>query len=133
MHFLLSLLRIKGLYRFRALLANLQEALHKWHLVCCVRVMVDGRSSVTEGEDRQVTRMADALAQQRTKLQLETQAVEAQLYTNAAATKDLSLVALVPKWAGTSKTNWCRRHQFHSIQTNWCRRHQLHSNPGVAN
>jgi hypothetical protein len=35
-HFLLSLLRIKGLYTFRALLAHLQEALHKgtWYIAC---------------------------------------------------------------------------------------------------
>jgi hypothetical protein len=31
MHFLFSLLRIKGLYMFRALLAHPQEALHKRH------------------------------------------------------------------------------------------------------
>jgi hypothetical protein len=42
MHFLLSLLRIKGLYMFRALLAHPQEALHKRHLVYCVRVMSVG-------------------------------------------------------------------------------------------
>jgi hypothetical protein len=42
MHFLLSLLRIKGLYMFRALLAHLQEALDKRHLVYCVRVMSVG-------------------------------------------------------------------------------------------
>jgi hypothetical protein len=39
-HFLFSLLRIKGLYMFRALLAHLQEALYKRRLVylraCCV-------------------------------------------------------------------------------------------------
>jgi hypothetical protein len=39
MHLLFSLLRIKGLYMFQALLAHLQEALHKWHLVYCMRVM----------------------------------------------------------------------------------------------
>jgi hypothetical protein len=33
MHFLFNLLRIKGLYVFRALLAHLQKALHKLHLV----------------------------------------------------------------------------------------------------
>jgi hypothetical protein len=33
MHFLFNLLRIKGLYMFRALLAHPQEALHKRHLV----------------------------------------------------------------------------------------------------
>jgi hypothetical protein len=33
MQFLLNLLRIKGLYMFRALLAHPQEALHKQHLV----------------------------------------------------------------------------------------------------
>jgi hypothetical protein len=42
MHFLFSLLRIKGLYMFRALLVHLQEALHKRHLVYCVRVMSVG-------------------------------------------------------------------------------------------
>jgi hypothetical protein len=36
MHFVFSLLRIKGLYMFRALLAHPQEALHKRHLVYCV-------------------------------------------------------------------------------------------------
>jgi aspartate/tyrosine/aromatic aminotransferase len=38
-HFLFNLLRIKGLYMFRALVAHPQEALHKRHLVYCVRVM----------------------------------------------------------------------------------------------
>jgi hypothetical protein len=33
MHFLFNLLRIKGLYVFRTLLAHPQEALHKRHLV----------------------------------------------------------------------------------------------------
>jgi hypothetical protein len=42
MHFLLNLLRIKGLYMFRALLAHLQEAVHKRHLVYCVHVMSVG-------------------------------------------------------------------------------------------
>jgi hypothetical protein len=36
MHFLFSLLRIKGLYMFRALVAHPQEVLHKRHLVYCV-------------------------------------------------------------------------------------------------
>src|SRR5215471_10491666 len=40
MQFLFSLLRIKGLYMFRALLAHLQEAFHKWHLVYSVRVLL---------------------------------------------------------------------------------------------
>jgi hypothetical protein len=39
MHFLLNLLIIKGLYRFRVLLAHPQEALYKRHLVYCVRIM----------------------------------------------------------------------------------------------
>jgi hypothetical protein len=42
MHFLFNLLRIKGLYMFRAILAHPQEALHKLHLVYCVRVMSGG-------------------------------------------------------------------------------------------
>jgi hypothetical protein len=33
MHFLFSLLRIKGLFMLRALLAHLQEAIYKRHLV----------------------------------------------------------------------------------------------------
>jgi hypothetical protein len=39
MHFLFSLLRIKDLDMFRALLAHLQDSLHKRHLVYCVRIM----------------------------------------------------------------------------------------------
>jgi hypothetical protein len=42
MHVLLTLLRIKGLNMFRALLAHLQEALKKRNLVHCVRVMSVG-------------------------------------------------------------------------------------------
>jgi hypothetical protein len=38
MHILFSLLRIKGLYMFRALVAHPQETLNKRHLVYCVRV-----------------------------------------------------------------------------------------------
>jgi hypothetical protein len=33
------LLRITGLYTFRALLAHPQEVLHKWHFVYCVHIM----------------------------------------------------------------------------------------------
>jgi hypothetical protein len=36
MHFSFNLLRIKGLYMFRALLAHPQEGLHKRHLVYCM-------------------------------------------------------------------------------------------------
>jgi hypothetical protein len=42
MHFLFNLLRIRGLYMFQALLAHPQEAMHKWHFVCCVRIMSVG-------------------------------------------------------------------------------------------
>jgi hypothetical protein len=42
MPFLLNLLRIKGLYMFRALLAHPQEAIHKHHLVYCVHIMSVG-------------------------------------------------------------------------------------------
>jgi hypothetical protein len=42
MHFLFSLVRIKGLHMFRALLAQPQEALHNRRLVYCVRVMSVG-------------------------------------------------------------------------------------------
>jgi hypothetical protein len=41
MHFLFSLLRIKSLYMFRALLTHPQEALYKRHLVYCVLNLVD--------------------------------------------------------------------------------------------
>jgi hypothetical protein len=46
MHFLFSWLRIKGLHVFRALLTYPQEALYKWHLVYCVRVMSVGWSRI---------------------------------------------------------------------------------------
>jgi hypothetical protein len=38
MHFSVNLLRIKGFYLFAALLSHPQQALHKFHLVYCVRV-----------------------------------------------------------------------------------------------
>jgi hypothetical protein len=41
-HILINLLRIKGLYMFRTLLAHLQEALHKRNLVYYVRVISVG-------------------------------------------------------------------------------------------
>jgi hypothetical protein len=40
MHFSLNLLRIKGLYMFRALFAHPKEVLHKRHSVHCVRMSV---------------------------------------------------------------------------------------------
>jgi hypothetical protein len=46
MHLLFSLLRIKSLYVFRALFAYPQEALHKRHLVYCVRGMYVGCTSI---------------------------------------------------------------------------------------
>jgi hypothetical protein len=42
MHFLFNLLRIKGLYMFRALLDDPQEALHKRNFLYCLRVMSVG-------------------------------------------------------------------------------------------
>jgi hypothetical protein len=42
MHFLFNLSINKGLYMFRALLAHLQETLHKRLLIYCVRVMSVG-------------------------------------------------------------------------------------------
>jgi hypothetical protein len=48
--------------------------------------------------------MAEALAREVARLQLEVQSLQAQLQTRAAATKDLSLVPLVPKWSGKSKS-----------------------------
>jgi hypothetical protein len=42
MYFLFNLLRTKGLYMFRALLAHPQKVLHKRNLVYCVRVISVG-------------------------------------------------------------------------------------------
>jgi hypothetical protein len=47
MHFLFNLLRTKGLYMFRALLAHPQETLHKRHMVYCMRIMSVGCGTVT--------------------------------------------------------------------------------------
>jgi hypothetical protein len=54
MHFSFNLLRIKSLYVFRALFAHFQEALHKRHLVYCVRVMSIGCYHVWSGTDFQL-------------------------------------------------------------------------------
>jgi hypothetical protein len=51
MHFSFYLLRIKGLYMFRALLAHPQKALHKWHLVYCVRVMSADCATITVSQE----------------------------------------------------------------------------------
>jgi hypothetical protein len=64
MHPLFNLVRINILYIFRALLAHLQEALHKQHFVYCVRVTSVGCSHASNipsaaylapPEDEQVT------------------------------------------------------------------------------
>jgi hypothetical protein len=47
MHFSFNLSRIKGLYMFRALFVHLQEAVHKPHLLYCVRVMSVGCTSIS--------------------------------------------------------------------------------------
>jgi hypothetical protein len=47
--------------------------------------------------------MAEALAQQLSKLQLEVQNLQAQLQAKSLVTKDVSVVSLVPKWTGTDK------------------------------
>jgi hypothetical protein len=57
MHFLFSLLGMKCLYMFRALLAHTQEVLHKRHLVYCVRVMSFGRTMAL-GFTQSVTAMS---------------------------------------------------------------------------
>jgi hypothetical protein len=49
MHFLFSLLKIKGLYMFHALLAHPPKVLHKQHLVYCVRVMSVGCTRIGVG------------------------------------------------------------------------------------
>jgi hypothetical protein len=46
MHFPFNLLRIKGLYMFRALLAHPQVALNKWHLAYCMCVMSVGSTRI---------------------------------------------------------------------------------------
>jgi hypothetical protein len=58
-HFLFSLLRIKGLYMFRALLAHHQEALHKRHLVYYVCVMSVGSTTSILLQPTDITRTQD--------------------------------------------------------------------------
>jgi hypothetical protein len=48
MHFLFNLLKIKSLYMFRALFAQPQEAIHKRHLLYCVRVMSVGCTRIRD-------------------------------------------------------------------------------------
>ena len=57
--------------------------------------------------------MAEPVAQQVARLQLEIQNLQAQLQARPPATKDMSLVALVPKWAGTDKA--VPLHEFFEI------------------
>jgi hypothetical protein len=48
MHFLFSLLRIKSLYMFRALLAHPQEVLHSdtWYIACVLYQLAAARTEV---------------------------------------------------------------------------------------
>jgi hypothetical protein len=46
MHFLFHLLKINGLYMFRALVAHPQEAIQKQHLVYCMRGISVGCTKV---------------------------------------------------------------------------------------
>jgi hypothetical protein len=55
-NFLFNLLRIKDFYMFRALLAHPQEALHKRHLVYCVRVMSVGCIRIGVVQPTDITR-----------------------------------------------------------------------------
>jgi hypothetical protein len=61
-HFSFSLLRIKGLYMFRALLAYPQEAMHKRHLVHCVRIMSVGCPTTAATVPRQLTLYARSIS-----------------------------------------------------------------------
>jgi hypothetical protein len=54
MNFLFNLLRIKGLYMFRALLAHPQEVLHQRHMVYCVRVMSVGCTRIGVKQARNI-------------------------------------------------------------------------------
>jgi hypothetical protein len=56
MHFSFNLLRIKGLYMFRALLAHPQELIYKRHLGYCVRVMSVGCFTATVPQPTDITR-----------------------------------------------------------------------------
>jgi hypothetical protein len=47
--------------------------------------------------------MAEQVAQQMARLKLEVQSLQAQLQARPTVTKDLSLVSLIPKWAGNDK------------------------------
>jgi hypothetical protein len=51
MHFSFNLLRIKGLYMFRALLVHPQEILYKRHLVYCVRIMSVGCGTIAHARN----------------------------------------------------------------------------------
>jgi hypothetical protein len=53
MQFLFNLFRIRGLYMFRALRPHPQAALHKRHLVYCVRVMSVGYGTVAVPRKRE--------------------------------------------------------------------------------
>jgi hypothetical protein len=58
MQFLFNLLRIKGLYMFRALIAHPQEVLHKLHLVYCVRIMSSSTPILVQPTDITRTKYA---------------------------------------------------------------------------
>jgi hypothetical protein len=58
-------------------------------------------------------KMAEASADQMSRLQAQLQNLQAQLQTRPPVTKDLSLVGIVPKWSGTDKA--VPLHEFFEI------------------
>jgi predicted GTPase len=48
--------------------------------------------------------MAETVAQQLARLQLDVQNLHAQLQSKTQATKDLSMVTLINRWSGTEKS-----------------------------
>jgi hypothetical protein len=69
MHFLFNLLRINGLYMFRALLAHLQ-ALQKRHLAYCVRVISSGCTRVKVSPPLTLVQSTDITCTQYTRCRL---------------------------------------------------------------
>jgi hypothetical protein len=65
--------------------------------------MFGGNFEARLSDNIEVSNMAEAIAQQMVRLQAEIQNLQAQVQSRSSATKDMTLVALVPKWAGNHK------------------------------
>jgi hypothetical protein len=79
------------------------EVVEQADLQSVARLKIGGNFEARLSNDTPVSNMAEAVAQQMARLQAEMQNLQAQVQSRTSATKDMTPVASVPRWAGNHK------------------------------